>query len=299
MITVFGSVGLDLIGTVPRLPGPGETVLGGTFASAPGAKGANQALAIKRAGRAVRHVCAIGKDDFGRQALALLEAGGVDLSHMRRADQPTAIAMIYVDAHGENAIAVLPGANATHTAADAERALGLMQGGEILVLQQEISQEATDRALDLARERGIVSILNTAPFLDSTPAVAGKASILVANETEFALLCEGRTTPLDGLMTEWAKRHRQTVIVTLGPEGARAATEDGQFISVPAFPVTPIDTVGAGDTFCGYLAAGLDAGLELEAAMRRAAVAASLACTRPGAQPSVPTSLEVDEAMRG
>jgi ribokinase len=299
MITVFGSVGLDLIGTVPRLPGPGETVLGGTFASAPGAKGANQALAIKRAGRAVRHVCAIGKDDFGRQALALLEAGGVDLSHMRRTDQPTAIAMIYVDAHGENAIAVLPGANATHTAADAERALGLMQAGEILVLQQEISQEATDRALDLARERGIVSILNTAPFLDSTPAVAGKASILVANETEFALLCEGRTTPLDGLMAEWAKRYRQTVIVTLGPEGARAATEDGQFISVPAFPVTPIDTVGAGDTFCGYLAAGLDAGLELEAAMRRAAVAASLACTRPGAQPSVPTSLEVDEAMRG
>jgi ribokinase len=298
MITVFGSVGLDLIGTVPRLPGPGETVLGGTFASAPGAKGANQALAIKRAGREVRHVCAIGKDDFGRQALALLEAGGVDLSHMRRADQPTAIAMIYVDAHGENAIAVLPGANATHTAADAERALGLMRTGEILVLQQEISQEATDRALDLARERGIVSILNTAPFLDSTPAVAGKASILVANETEFALLCEGRTTPLDGLMAEWAKRYGQTVIVTLGAEGARAATADGRLISVPAYPVTPIDTVGAGDTFCGYLAAGLDAGLELEAAMRRAAVAASLACTRPGAQPSVPTSLEVDEAMR-
>lgn len=299
MITVFGSVGLDLIGTVPRLPGPGETVLGGTFASAPGAKGANQALAIRRAGRDVRHVCAVGDDAFGRQATALLEAGGVDLTHMRRASQPTAIAMIYVDAQGENAIAVLPGANATHTPADADRALALMRPGELLVLQQEITQAATDRALDLARDKGVVSILNTAPFLDSTPALAGKASYLVANETEFALLCNGETEPLEGLMRDWARRHGQTVIVTLGPEGARAATADGAFISVPALPVTPIDTVGAGDTFCGYLAAGLDSGLGLEAAMRRAAVAASLACTRPGAQPAVPLDAEVTAAMAG
>lgn len=297
MITVFGSVGLDLIGTVPRLPGPGETVLGGTFAAAPGAKGANQALAIRRAGREVRHVCAIGNDDFGRQALVLLEAEGVDLSHLRRTDRPTAIAMIYVDARGENAIAVLPGANATHTAADADRALALMREGEILVLQQEIAQAATDRALDLARARGIVSILNTAPFLETTPALAGKASILVANETEFALLCGGRTEPLEGLMQDWARAHGQTVIVTLGADGARAATARGEFISVPAFPVTPVDTVGAGDTFCGYLAAGLDAGLALEPAMRRAAVAASLACTRPGAQPAIPQAAEVDAAL--
>src|SRR6185437_9799687 len=123
MITVFGSVGLDLTGSVPRLPGPGETVLGGTFATAPGNKGANQALAARRAGSEVRHVGAIGKDDYGRQAIVLLSEGGVDLSQLRRVDAPTSIAMIFVDAKGENAIAVLPGANATHTEADADAAL--------------------------------------------------------------------------------------------------------------------------------------------------------------------------------
>lgn len=297
MIIDFGSVGLDLTGTVPRLPGPGETVLGGTFASAPGAKGANQALAAKRAGAAVRHVCAVGNDDFGTQALALLVEGGVDLTRMRRADKPTAIAMIFVDAHGENCIAVLPGANATNTPADADRALADARSGDYLMLQQEIPQAATLRALDLAKERGVVSILNTAPFLDSTPEVAPKASILVANETEFALLCNGETEPLEALMRDWAAKHGQTVIVTLGGEGARAATADGRFISVPALKVTPIDTVGAGDTFVGYLAAGLDAGLALEAAMRRAAVAASLACTKPGAQPAIPQAADVEAAL--
>jgi ribokinase len=297
MITVFGSVGLDLIGTVPRLPKPGETVLGGSFSAAPGAKGANQALAAKRAGGAVRHVCAIGKDAFAAQALALLEAGGVDLTRMKRADAPTAIAMIYVDSHGENAIAVLPGANATLTPADADATLATMQRGEILLLQQEITQSATERALDLAREHGVVSVLNTAPFLDSTAALAGKASILVANETEFALLCNGETEPLDRLMRDWVRAHDQALIVTLGADGARGMTPEGNAIAVPAFPVTPIDTVGAGDTFCGYLAAGLDAGLDLEAAMRRAAVAASLACTKSGAQPAIPYDAEVTAAM--
>jgi ribokinase len=205
--------------------------------------------------------------------------------------------MIFVDAKGENAIAVLPGANATLTESDAETALGQMQRGDILMLQQEITQAATARALDLAREKGVVSVFNTAPFLETTPALAGKAAILVANETEFALLCGGRTEPLEGLMREWVESQRQTLIVTLGSEGARAATADGEMISVPAHPVVPIDTVGAGDTFCGYLAAGLAEGLALETAMRRAAAAASIACLKPGAQPAIPVHEEVREAM--
>ena len=111
------------------------------------------------------------------------------------------------------------------------------------------------------------------------------------------MLCKGETEPLDGLMRDWAEAHQQTLIVTLGGEGARAATADGRLLSVPALPITPVDTVGAGDTFCGYLAAGLDAGLDLETAMRRAAVAGSLACTRAGAQPAIPQATEVDAAM--
>jgi ribokinase len=295
MITVFGSTNLDQVGTVSRLPKPGETVAGGVFSMAPGGKGANQALAARRAGAQVRHVSAVGKDAFAGLALELLKADGVDLSALKVVDQPTGIAMIFVDAAGENCIAVLPGANGTVTEGDAEAALGNTEGG-VLLLQQEIPQAATERALDLARECGMVSILNTAPFLESTPAVAPKADILIANETEFELLSGRPIAELDQAMMDWAARHGQIVIVTLGGDGAKAAV-DGKLIAVPALPVKPVDTVGAGDTFCGYLAAGLDNGLELEAAMRRAAVAASLACLKPGAQPAIPSNAEVAEHL--
>lgn len=297
MITVFGSTGLDQIGTVPRLPGPGETVLGGVFATAPGGKGSNQALAARRAGSDVKHVGAVGDDLFAAEATALLRAGGVDLSALKTAPGATAVAMIFVDAHGENCIAVLPGANATITPADADAALGKLPKGSIVMLQQEITQAATERALDIAKANGLVSILNTAPYLESTPSVAHKASILVANETEFELVSGRGIAELDSAMVDWAKQHNQTIIVTLGGDGAKAATADGTLLHVPALPIKPIDTVGAGDTFCGYLAAGLDAGLTLEAAMKRAAVAASLACLKPGAQPAIPLADEVAAAL--
>ncbi|MDB5587829.1 MAG: ribokinase [Devosia sp.] len=296
MITVFGSTGLDQIGTVPRLPKPGETVLGGEFATAPGGKGSNQALAARRAGSDVKHISAVGDDDFADSALRLLRAGGVDLSGLKVSPGATAIAMIFVDAKGENCIAVLPGANATVTAADADAALGGLAAGSVVMLQQEIPQAATERALDLGRERGLVSILNTAPYLDSTPSVAHKASILVANETEFQLLSGRGMDELEAAMLDWSAKHDQTVIVTLGGDGAKAATK-GELFHVHALPIKPIDTVGAGDTFCGYLAAGLDAGLNLKAAMKRAAVAASLACLKPGAQPAIPMAAEVETAL--
>jgi len=296
MVTVFGSTNLDQIGTVSRLPQPGETVAGGTFSMAAGGKGANQALAARRAGAEVRHWSAVGADPFADMALALLKVDGVDLSAMRTAEGPTGIAMIFVDGDGENVIAVLPGANATMTAAHAEAALGNLPRGAVVMLQQEIPQEATERALDLARQRGLVSILNTAPFLPTTRALAPKASMLVANETEFALLSGRGIEELDAAMQDWAKANDQTVIVTLGPDGAKAATPEG-LIHVPAMKVTPVDTVGAGDTFCGYLAAGLDAGLDLEASMRRAATAASLACLKQGAQPAIPYAKDVDAAV--
>jgi len=293
MITVLGSTNLDLIGTVSRIPKPGETVPGGDFSMAAGGKGANQALAARRAGAEVRMFCAAGTDSFAADALRLLKADGVDLSRLKTVAGPTGIAMIFVDAAGENVIAILPGANGAMGPAEAAAALDGLGEGNIVLLQQEIPQAATALALELAQAQGVTSILNTAPFLPTTPELARKASIVIANETEFALLCGGKTEPLDALMVDWARTHRQTVIVTLGPDGARAATPAGSF-SVPALKVDPVDTVGAGDTFCGYLAAGLDAGLELEPAMRRAAVAASLACLKPGAQPAIPHAAEVD-----
>jgi len=296
MITVFGSLNLDQIGTVTRLPQPGETVAGGTFSMAPGGKGANQTLAARRAGADVRLIGAVGEDSFAEPALAALSEAGVDLAGVRRVPEPTGIAMILVDASGENCIAVLPGANGTLRPADAEATLTTMAKGDILLLQQEIPQSATAKALELAREKGVIAILNTAPFLDSTPEIARRATIVVANESEFALMCEGGSKPLESLMRDWARSRGQTIIVTLGGEGARAATPT-EFIAVPALPIEPVDTVGAGDTFCGYLAAGLDAGLDLKSAMTRAVAAASLACLSPGAQPAIPQAQAVDAAL--
>ncbi len=298
MITVLGSANLDLIGTVSRIPTPGETVPGGTFRTAAGGKGANQALAARRAGAAVKMFAAVGDDAFAAEALGELKAGGVDLAEVPNvAATATGIAMIFVDEAGENVIAILPGANGTLDAHKAEAALAPLQRGDILMLQQEVPVACTDRALDLAKDKGVITILNTAPFLPTTPASAQKAAIVIANETEFALLCGGREAPLEQLMADWVRDTGNTIIVTLGPDGARAATQEGAF-SVPAMKVDPVDTVGAGDTFCGYLAAGLDARLKLADAMRRAAVAASLACLKPGAQPAIPTSDEVEAALR-
>lgn len=298
MITVLGSANLDLIGQVSRIPHPGETVPGSHFATAAGGKGANQALAARRAGAEVRMFAAVGGDSFATEATAELRAGGVDMRRVREvAGSKTGVAMIFVDQAGENVIAILPGANGTMSPADAEAALEGMKAGDILLLQQEIPQEATARALELARQQGVVSVLNTAPFLETTPQLAAAASIVIANETEFALLA-GEAAPLETLMRDWAQTRQQTIIVTLGAEGARAATPEG-WISVPAYPIKPVDTVGAGDTFCGYLAAGLDAGLDLETAMRRAGVAASLACLKPGAQPAIPMAADVAAALGG
>jgi ribokinase len=296
MITVLGSTNLDLIGTVSRIPKPGETVPGHEFSMAAGGKGANQALAARRAGAEVRMFAAAGSDSFADEALKLLRADGVDLSHVRIVEGATGIAMIFVDEAGENVIAILPGANGTMSPADADAALAGLGIGSVLMLQQEIPQAATERALELAKAQGVVSILNTAPFLKTTKAVAEQASIVIANETEFELLTGAGVDRLDAAMADWAKSQNQTVIVTLGPDGARAATPTGSF-AVPALKVDPVDTVGAGDTFCGYLAAGLDRGLDLEAAMRHAAVAASLAVLKPGAQPSVPYARDVEAAL--
>src|SRR5690606_19633976 len=196
------STNLDQVGTVSRLPAPGETVAGGTFSMAPGGKGANQALAARRAGAEVRHVSAVGDDAFADMALDLLEKGGVDLSQVRKAPAATGIAMIFVDGAGENVIAVLPGANGTVSAADAERNLAGLSGNDTILVQQEIPQAATRRALEIAREKGARGVINTAPSLPDTPELAPLADTVVANETEVALLSGRSIDELDAAMDE-------------------------------------------------------------------------------------------------
>lgn len=299
MIIVIGSINLDLIATVERLPDPGETVAGDAFKTAPGGKGANQALAAARAGAQVRMIGAVGKDAFAAEALACLKQGKVELSGVREAHAATGTALILVGSDGENMIAVVPGANDAVLPGDLAKAT--LRKGEVVLLQHEIPQATIEAALDAARSAGAMTILNTAPFRTEAAASLGKADYIVANETEFDLYGEvlklrGRDRP--ARMKGFAESTGRTIIVTLGGEGVLAATPEA-FFEVPALKITPIDTVGAGDTFCGYLAAGLAASLGLEEALLRAAAAGSLACLKPGAQPAIPLAKEVDAALAG
>ncbi|GAA3058442.1 ribokinase [Rhizobium viscosum] len=299
MITVFGSINMDLIATTERLPKPGETVAGNSFATAAGGKGANQALAARRAGRYVHMAGAVGRDAFAEGALELLDSAGTDLSLVNRVEGPTGTALILVGGDGENMIAVIPGANGKVSDDNAEAAVNAMNEGDILMLQLEIPVEAVERALAASRAKGITSILNLAPLIPDAPRLGRLADIVIANETEFERLAGqenmtagDREAALERLHAETG----QTLIVTLGGDGV-IAIRDGQISRAQGLVIEPVDTVGAGDTFCGYFAASLDEGLDFDSALRRAAVAGSLACLKPGAQPSIPLAAEVADRI--
>ena len=293
MITVIGSINLDLIAAVDRLPARGETVPGNGFRSAPGGKGANQALAARRAGSAVRMVGAVGRDAFADEALALLKKAGVDLSQVARSGEATGTALILVGGDGENMIAVVPGANGDVTQAVLDD-LALAEN-DVVLLQHEIPLPTVAAAIMKARAAGALSVLNTAPFREEAVGFVSEAEVLVANETEFdlyanALSLAGASRP--ERMEDYARKFGRTIVVTLGGEGVLAAGPKGSF-TAPALDITPVDTVGAGDTFCGYLGDGLARRMPFDAALRRAAAAGSLACLKRGAQPSIPTDEEV------
>ena len=299
MITVLGSINMDLIATVSRLPKPGETVAGDTFATAPGGKGANQALAARRAGAQVAMVGACGEDEFAVPALTHLRYDGVNLDRVRNAPTATGVASIFVGGDGENVIVIIPGANGTVGVHDAEAAIAGMSAGDILMLQLEIPSATIEAALKLARAKRIKTILNTAPITVEATRLAALADTVIANESEFELLIG--QSGLDAkareqAMRDYAARSNQTVIVTLGGDGV-IAIRDGKMFRAPSLAIEPVDTVGAGDTFCGYFAAGLDQGLAFDAALRRAAVAGSLSCMKPGAQPSVPFAKDVADKL--
>ncbi|MCD7108649.1 ribokinase [Rhizobium sp. DKSPLA3] len=299
MITVFGSINMDLIATTARLPKPGETVTGNSFTTAAGGKGANQALAATRAGASVRMAGAVGWDAFAESALGLMKEAGTDLSLVKTASEPTGTAHILVGGDGENVIVVVASANGTVNEADALAAIETMTPQDTLVLQLEVPPEAVEGALIAARERGVRSIINIAPLTGHAAALGRMADIVVANETEFERLAgrdrlspDERRSAIRALSAETG----QTVIVTLGADGV-IAMHEGEMYTAAGLVIEPVDTVGAGDTFCGYLAAGLDAGLPFETALRRAAVAGSLACLKPGAQPAIPLASAVDAAF--
>lgn len=286
MIVVFGSINVDLVIPVPRLPAPGETVLGGDYALFPGGKGANQALAARRAGASVMLAGAVGRDGFAGVALDLLRRDGVDLQLVTEIDRPTGCAGIMVAGSGENMIAVASGANHAVTADMVPDRL--FSPDTVVVAQMELPLAETAAVLRRARASGARTVLNLAPAAPLPADLLADIDLLVANEGEAASLGAAPQLIARGL--------RQGLVVTRGAAGAVAYLASGEVIAVPALPITPVDTTGAGDTFVGVMAASLDAGLALGPALRRAGAAAALACLERGAQPGMPWAAAIDEA---
>jgi ribokinase len=288
MIVIFGSINVDLIVPVPRLPRPGETVLGGRYVLLPGGKGANQALAARRAGAEVVLAGAVGDDSFAGIALDLLRRDGVDTRLVRIVEeQPTGCAAIMVSSEGENTIAVAPGANAS--ARSDQVPDDLLRAKTTLVTQMEVPPSETALLIRRLRARGGHSLLNLAPTLPIDLALLEEIDLVIANEGEVA------ATGLDP--RQLANRLRKGLVVTRGAAGALAILRDGIRIEVSALAIEPIDTTGAGDTFVGVLAAALDLGSTLETALHRASAAAGLACLTRGAQPAMPDGAAIAAAV--
>lgn len=299
MIVVFGSINLDFIATLDHLPKPGETALGPTYITAPGGKGANQALAAARLGAHVTMVGAVGRDSVAVEALALLSEAGVDLTQVRDVDTPTGAAFIGVDAQGENLIMVASGANAV-VKAEWLRQIALAEG-DILLVQREIPERELAHAIGYAHAQGARVILNAAPAGPVPPELLLALDTLILNEHEAVVVAGGlglNETEPEAIAREIDARHGVSTIVTLGAKGAIGWT-GGVRRPVAAPPVTALDTVGAGDCFCGAFAAARDAGFGFTGALARGVAAGSLACQNKGAQPSFPAKADLDRAMEG
>ena len=275
-VTVVGSVNLDLVATTIRLPRPGETVSAVAFTRYPGGKGANQALAARRAGSDVRFIGAVGSDEAATEALALLKESGVDLSGVVVTGEPTGTAMITVDEDGENQIVVVPGANAHLTPDRVE-----VSRDEVVLCQLEIPMETVSAVA--ASNQGVLC-LNAAPAAEVADEVLAHTDLVIVNETERDVLGDA----LHGISA--------LVVVTLGAAGAKAFRSGRLVAEAHPPPVVAIDTVGAGDAFCGALVTALASEESVTAALEWACAAGALATTRRGAQPSLPVASEIDAA---
>ncbi|BCJ35753.1 ribokinase [Actinocatenispora thailandica] len=293
-VVVLGSANMDLVATTDRLPGRGETIAGHTFRQVPGGKGANQAIAAARSGGTVRFAGAVGDDDLGRQILAALGAAGVDTTAVVRADAPTGTAHITVAAGGDNTIVVVPGANGTLTELLPAHA-AVIAGADTLLLQLELPLSVVRAAAAHARACGVRTVLTPAPARPLPDELLAAVDLLVPNEHEATIIA-GVDDPHQAAAV---LARRCDVLMTLGERGAVYATAGAEPVTVPAFPVTAVDTTAAGDTFVGVLASALAAGTAMPDAMRRASAAAALSVQRPGASDSAPTAAQVDAFLGG
>lgn len=300
MILVFGSLNMDLVLAAAAIPRPGETVIGDSYLTLPGGKGDNQAVAAARAGARVAMAGAVGQDAFGRTLTENLRAEGVATDLVKVADRPTGIAMITVDPAGENAISVAAGAN-RNVSADAIPDTALTTETTVL-MQMEIRPEENWALIRRARDRGARTVLNVAPAAPVPAEILERLDVLVVNQHEAEAVAAQLGFDAGGdaetLARTLAGRGDLICVVTLGGDGA-LAVEGTRLWHVEALPTRVVDTTGAGDTFTGVLAAGLDAGLGLAESLRRASVGAALACGGEGAQAAMPRLADIDAKADG
>jgi ribokinase len=302
-VSVFGSINTDLVVYVDRLPDPGETVSGGTVASYPGGKGANQAVAAVRAGASVEMHGCLGEDSFGRERIASLQETGVSTAGVRLLPGvASGIAQIAVDRDGENTIAVAPGANTRFSADGISLAKVLSGETWVALFQNEVPQEATEELVARAHAAGWAVVWNLAPTLARRPSAESlrAADFLICNRKELAALAGNAAAADDSDVSALEAEARQVIgwgvrnlVVTLGRRGSAWISASGT-LRIPAFAVEAVDTVGAGDCYCGVFAASMAEGKQAAEALRRASAAAALSTTRRGAQPSMPSREETE-----
>ena len=298
-VVVVGSLNVDLVVGLERMPAPGETVMGATLERHPGGKGLNQAVAAARLGARVSMIGTVGSDDSGVWLQGIVRTEGIDATGIISADGPSGTALIEVDPTGMNRIVVIPGANAALTAADVTAAINAIDDVAVVLTQGEIPLEAITAAMAAGRACGARTILNPAPVRDYPASLLALVDFLVPNEHEAAHLSGLPTGSL--VDASEAARHFTgqgvpNAILTRGARGAVWVSPSSSG-SVAAYRVTPVDTVAAGDAFCGGLAAALASGDPLPVALRWASAAGALATTIAGAVPSLPTLDAVEQLL--
>ena len=301
-VVVVGSLNMDFVVQVASLPAPGETVMGSSFRTIPGGKGANQACAAGKLGGRVRMVGRVGEDIFGEQLRASLDAAGVDTRHVLATPAvPSGVALIFVQAGGQNQIVVASGSNGRLAPSDVEQALAEADGG-FLLLQLESPLETVAAAAALGRRRGMTVILDPAPAQLLSDGLLANVDCLTPNETEAQILLGRRPSPVTiedapAIAAELLKRGVRSVVLKLGENGAFHADAGGGR-HFPGRRVEAVDATAAGDTFNGALSVARSEGRAMADAITFANAAAALSVTRLGAQASIPTRAEVDALPR-
>ncbi|WP_413460291.1 ribokinase [Herbaspirillum huttiense] len=297
MIVIIGSVNMDLVLRVPRMPLPGETLAGEKFMTIPGGKGANQAVACARLaapGTSVAMVACVGDDAFGGQMRDSITACGIDDRYIDQvAGEATGIASIMVDAHAQNSIVIAAGANGRLDVERIERARPLIEQAAIVLLQLEVPMDTVIHSIELAHALGKTVVLNPAPAQALPRELLQKIDYLILNEIEAAMLAEEQSEDIPLLARKLHALGARNVVVTLGEKGVYGSFADGQQRHVPARKVQAVDTTAAGDTFIGGFIGAIAQGRDQFDAIAYAQAAAALSVTRVGAQTSIPTRDEV------